>query len=471
MLEYLGRNDRRIKVHGQLVDLADVEHELKALNAVRDAAVSAVPRDDGSHDVVAHVVLRDDRTVTVGDLRRALGSRMPPYAIPRAFFRMKAMPRTLNDKIDRVRLRESAVGALPLDSPFVAARDETERAVARLFAQVLGIERLGVYDDFFELGGDSLSVVELVAALGEELALELSANELLEDATVAAVAARLADGGRRNGSALVRVNHGTGRPLFCVPGAGGAPVQLRPLGRRLARTAVHAFAYEGMDRRAFPDRSIPAIARRNIAALRAVSDGHPWRLLGFSFGGAVALEMAQQMQAAGDTIEMLVLLEPALTVVGESLIERSRRHTAEANATARRDHPGTDLRATAHRATALARDAARYVQARARYETAGIVRRHGVAQHDAFLGFHQWLSRSYRPSPWAGRTIVIGARNYFETFEPALDVVLGPASEAGRRQDVEVVNAQHSDLVREPAVAEVAYHLVPLLDQTWQAEQ
>jgi acyl-CoA synthetase (AMP-forming)/AMP-acid ligase II/thioesterase domain-containing protein/acyl carrier protein len=472
LLEYVGRNDQRIKVHGQLVDLSLVEHELKQLPRVRDAAVSAVPTDDGGHRVVAHVIVDDDQVVTVGELRRGLAPRLPPYAIPRAFFRLKEMPRTHNDKVDRERLRESAVGALPLESPFVAPRDDRERAVAAQFAAVLGVDDVGAHDDFFELGGDSLSVVELLAGLADDLDLHLSANELLEEATVEAVAARLGRAQPGPERLLVRVNRVDGPPLYCVPGAGDTPVQLRPLGRRLPGVAVHAFAYRGIDRRALPDRTVAAIARRNLTGLRRQDSSGSYRLLGFSFGGTVALEMAQQLVAAGDEVDLLVLLEPAFVLASPSLAARARAHTAEMQTVAADAHPGPDLRARVSRAAALAHDAFRYARARARYATAGVVVRHGLAQHRVFLGFHEWMIRAYRPRPYAGRTVVIGAPGYFEQMGRALDVVLGPASDTGSRRDVQVVNARHSDLVREPSVAEVAYHLEQVLDaQTWHASQ
>ena len=111
---------------------------------------------------------------------------------------------------------------------------------------------------------------------------------------------------------VTRVNDGTGPSLFCVPGAADTPLQYRQLGRRLDDVAVWAFSYRGIEHHAIPDQSVAAIARRNVRALRTADPIGPYRLLGYSFGGMVALEMAAQLTADGGDVELLVLLEPSL---------------------------------------------------------------------------------------------------------------------------------------------------------------
>jgi amino acid adenylation domain-containing protein len=453
MLEHLGRLDRQVKVHGQLVDLAQVEHEVEALPGVRDAVVSAVPTAEGAHRVVAHVVVESSRPVTVGELRRGLAPRLPPYAIPRAFFRVDDIPQTTTGKVDRAWLRESAVGALPLETEYVAPRDERERAVAALFADVLAVERVGVHDDFFELGGDSLSAVELLAGLADDLDVHLSASDLLRAATVDAVAARMHDDPPPT-RAVVRVNDGTGRPLFCVPGAADTPVQFRPLGRRLADVGVHAFAYHGMDRRAIPDQRVAHIARRNIRAMREVAPG-PYRLLGYSFGGTVALEMAHQLRAAGDEVELLALLEPALPGGSESRLAQSRAFAGRVHGRAVVAAPGSTLRARTTRTAALARAGVEYVGRQLHLASAGVIPRRGLAQHELFMQLHARVLRAYQPSPYHGRTILLASPRYVTDTHVVLDRLLPPESSGGRRHDVPIAG-EHLDLVREPNVAEVA---------------
>jgi acyl-coenzyme A synthetase/AMP-(fatty) acid ligase/thioesterase domain-containing protein/acyl carrier protein len=470
MLEFLGRIDRRVKVHGQLVDLAQVEREVVQLRGVRNAVVSDVPTDDGGHRIVAHVVVDRSLPVTVGELRRGLADRLPPYAIPRAFFRIDDVPQTITGKVDRVRLRESSIGALPLETEYVAPRNEAERLVAHLFEEVLAVERVGVHDDFFELGGDSLSAIELLAGLAEELGLDLSAGDLLRHATVEAVAARLTQadhGGRgrrgRRGALVTRVNDGAGPAIFCVPGAADTPLQYRQLGRRLADVAVWAFSYRGIDHRAVPDQTVRAIARRNVREMLAVDAVGPHRLLGYSFGGMVALEMATQLEAGGHPVELLALLEPSLgdghvdeppAQLGppgpapESFVTRVHRNSLAA-------HPGDAPSARLARLGYFARAGARFALRPLYTASAGIVPRDGLAQHQVFLHFHGRVGRAHRSAPYGGRAVVVASPGYLALVRHELDRLLPPESAGGNRRDVAVAG-EHLDLLREPNVAEVA---------------
>jgi acyl-CoA synthetase (AMP-forming)/AMP-acid ligase II/thioesterase domain-containing protein/acyl carrier protein len=461
-LEVCGRMDRRVKVNGQLVDLALVEHEVRLLPAVRDAVVSSVPTDDGGHRVVAHVVIDRAEQATVGELRRGLAGRVPEYAMPRAFFRVEDVPQTNSGKVDRAWLRESAVGALPLETDYVAPRDDRERAVAQLFEQVLAVERVGVHDNFFELGGDSLSVVDLLAGLSDDLDLELSAGELLQGATVEEIGARLGTRHTPRARTIVRVNDGRGRPLFCVPGGGDTPVQYRPLGRRLPDIAVYAFAYRGLDSRAVPDQSVAAIARRNVAAMREIDPRGPYRILGYSFGGAVALEMAEQLVATGAEVELVALAEPSIPATAPSRVESSLAFAGRVRDRAVQANPGTDVRARIERGIEWGRAAAAYGARQLYLASAGVVRRRGLEQHEMFLHLHTRLFRAHVVEPYTGRTMLVASPQYFADTQETVDRVLPPESVGGRRHDLQV-QAEHLDLMREPNVAAVARALDVLL--------
>jgi thioesterase domain-containing protein/acyl carrier protein len=430
--------------------------------------VSSVPTDDGGHRIIAHVVL--DGPTTVGELRRGLAGRIPPYAIPRAFFRVDEVPHTISGKVDRAWLRESAVGALPLETEYVAPRDDREAAVAQLFCEVLATERVGVHDDFFELGGDSLAIIELQAALTEMFTLELSTAEVLDDATVAGLARRTRSPQHPQTSLLVRVNKGLDTPLVCVSGAANSPLQLRPLARRMPNVDIRAFAYHGMDHRALPDRSVAAMARRNVRELRASRLPGPHRLFGYSFGGLVALEMANELVADGGAVELLVLLEPPLQMEFPSLYARGVSRAKRTAAAASRDPSSTTVDVWLDRARSFARDGIAYSMSRARLASAGIVARQGLAQHDVFFTLHGRMLRKHHPRPYRGATLLIGSSAYLDAVAPAAKRLLPNVDNGGRRHDLALASG-HDDLLREPTVAELARILGPLLAQTWQAEQ
>jgi thioesterase domain-containing protein/acyl carrier protein len=354
--------------------------------------------------------------------------------------------------------------------------------VAALFEDVLAVERVGVHDDFFELGGDSLSAVELLAGLAEELDLALSASDLLRHATVEAVAARLDDDRDARSSVVVRVNDARGPSVFCVPGAADTPLQYRQLGRRLDDVSVWAFSYRGIDQRAIPDQTVGAVARRNVRALREVDPHGPYRLLGYSFGGTVALEMARQLRAAGGDVELVVLLEHSIApglarTTNDSDVTRapstgapasswasswSSSFVARVHRNALDAHPENGTAARLGRVGYVIRSGVRFALRPFYVASAGIVARDGLAQHEVFLYFHGRLSRAHRRRPYDGRTVVVAAPAYLQGMRDVLDHLLPPESAGGCRRDV-VVAGEHLDLLREPNVAEVARTLDLLL--------
>jgi thioesterase domain-containing protein len=253
--------------------------------------------------------------------------------------------------------------------------------------------------------------------------------------------------------------------LFGVPGAAGTPLQYRALGRRLRDAALWAFAYRGMDTRAIPDHSVAAVARRNIAAMREVQPAGPYRLVGYSFGGAVALEMARQVAADGDAVDLLALLEPPFPSGVRSRLDGSRAFAGRVQDRAIAAHPGTNLRARVARARSLVRVAGDYVARQAYLASAGVVRRHGLAQYDVFYELHGRLARPHTAAPFSGRSVVFASPQFLDAHRNELDRVLPSEADGASRREVPMVG-DHLDLVREPNVAEVARVLEQMIEAT-----
>ena len=179
----------------------------------------------------------------------------------------------------------------------------------------------------------------------------------------------------------------------------------------------------------------------------------PYRILGYSFGGAIAFEMARQLEQSGHEVELLALLEPALQM--SPWRAESGRHVRRVHERALETHPGDDRRSQARRMVAQARWVANFVGRQLYATSAGIVARKGIAQHDVFLLHLTRLLGTYRPRPFHGPTLVFGSQRYLEGAAPVLEHLLPSENRGGRRRDV-VVPGEHLDLVREPNVAEVA---------------
>ncbi|MFJ3794147.1 amino acid adenylation domain-containing protein, partial [Kitasatospora sp. NPDC090091] len=189
-IEFLGRLDDQVKIRGFRIELGEVEAALAALEPV--AAAAAVVREDrpGDRQLVGYLVPAPGAEVEPAALRTELAKALPGYMVPSALVVLDALPLTAHNKLDR-----RALPAPPRQkaAPGRAARDEREAALCRIFAEVLGTERdPGIDEDFFDLGGHSLSAMRLVAAVRTELGAELGIRDLFEAPTVAELAARVA---------------------------------------------------------------------------------------------------------------------------------------------------------------------------------------------------------------------------------------------------------------------------------------
>jgi natural product biosynthesis luciferase-like monooxygenase protein len=179
-LQYVGRNDHQVKVRGFRVELGEIESVLQRHPAVRDAAV--VVDDDGSGDerLIAYVVVSGELSGTTA-LREHLTAALPGYMVPSAFVVLGELPLTPNGKVDRLALRSHRVATTV---EVVPARDVIEQALCFEWADVMGLERIGIDDDFFELGGHSLMATRLRSRIAEHLGVELSIGDLLRATTV-----------------------------------------------------------------------------------------------------------------------------------------------------------------------------------------------------------------------------------------------------------------------------------------------
>jgi amino acid adenylation domain-containing protein len=188
-LEFLGRLDDQVKIRGFRVELGEVEAVLGQHPDVRDAAVVAREDPNGERRLVAYVVAREAATLTTSALAAFLREHLPVYMLPSAFVVLDALPLTPNGKIDRRGLPSPESTRPILDEPFTAPRSSTEEVLAAIWADVLGLDRVGVLDNFFEIGGHSLLATQVVSRIRDLLDVELELRRLFETPTVAGLAA------------------------------------------------------------------------------------------------------------------------------------------------------------------------------------------------------------------------------------------------------------------------------------------
>ncbi|MEJ8632584.1 amino acid adenylation domain-containing protein [Streptomyces sp. MS2.AVA.5] len=304
---YLGRTDHQVKLRGQRLEPGEIEAHLAAVDGVTGACV--IVREDRSGDqrLVAYVTGRsapDQESV-----RAHLGTVLPDYMVPSAVVRLDAFPLTPNGKLDRKALpapvADTTVGRAP--------RNPTEEILTRLFAEVLGIERVGVDSAFFDLGGTSLLAARLMSRIRDTLGHHAPIGTLFRAPTPAALAERLTgnDGTDTALEVLLPLRASGERvPLFVFHPAGGLSWCYSGLLPRLgAGQPVHGLQARGLQH----DEPLPAtmdeMAADYAAQMRTVQPHGPYRLLGWSVGGVVAHTVAVHLQRAGEQVDLLALMD------------------------------------------------------------------------------------------------------------------------------------------------------------------
>jgi amino acid adenylation domain-containing protein len=190
-IEFLGRMDHQVKLRGHRVELGEVEAALRSHPAVRDVLVAAREERAGEKRLVAYVVPCDDRLLTVGELRGFLREKLPDYMVPASFVRLEQLPLGPTGKVDRRALPAPDPERPDLGHALVAPRTSLERRLAALWASVLHLERVGINDSFFELGGDSLTAVKLALQMSAASGREVPVKFIFLNPTVAAAAQAL----------------------------------------------------------------------------------------------------------------------------------------------------------------------------------------------------------------------------------------------------------------------------------------
>jgi thioesterase domain-containing protein len=336
-LEFLGRLDDQVKVRGFRVELGEVEAALLSHPQVREAAVIA-HTGEGETRLFAYVAGHaPGPPPTPQTLRPHLKQRLPDYMVPAGFVFLERLPRTTGGKVNRRALPPPPSERPVTDRPYVAPRTPLEEFLAELWREVLGLDKVGVYDHFFELGGSSIQGAMLINRLQQHLGEPVYVIALFDAPTIVGLAHYLGEAfpetvRRRFGAeslAAVPVaphqhqprpnelivplqTEGTRPGWFMVHPPGGIVVCYQPLAHRLGRArpfyGIRARGLHGESEAELPGR-MEAMAAEYVAAMRAIQPHGPYCLGGWSAGGLVALEMAQQLLAEGESLALLALLD------------------------------------------------------------------------------------------------------------------------------------------------------------------
>ncbi|MDH6145023.1 amino acid adenylation domain-containing protein, partial [Kitasatospora sp. GP30] len=322
-LVFAGRADEQVKIRGFRVEPAEVESVVAAHPQVAQAAV------------IARAVADGDNAELASSVRAFVAERLPSYMVPSAVVVLDALPLTVNGKLDRKALPapQYAVSAKAPDG--AGSLSALEQSVCEAFAKVLGLESVGLDDDFFALGGHSLLAVSLVEELRSR-GVSVSVRDVITNPTAAGLLSRMSLSSVKDalGGMLSIRPSGSKSPFFFVhPGSGSSWCYL-PLARYIPQEyPLYGLQADGLDGTSELAARAVEMAAAYIEQIRSVQPSGPYHLVGYSFGGTVAHEIAVQLQAAGEQVAALVMLDayPAEQDADPAAVGEASRNAGEAD--------------------------------------------------------------------------------------------------------------------------------------------
>ena len=317
-IEFLGRKDFQVKIQGFRIELGEIEAHLAGHAAVNEAVV--VAKDDGKKGkrLVAYVVEVEGEkgVVQSDDLRSYLESCLPDYMVPSSLHILEQIPLSANGKVDRKALISFEDMEEGREREFVAPRNDLEQAICKVWMEVLELNRIGIHDDFFEIGGQSFSAIRVASRLAEQFEVSLAIRNILENRTIDALAQFISEGTETNVGKRLLVDIYTkaeGQKLFFVHPAGGNVLCYQALANTL-KQPFYGLQAAGLEGECAPCDDLEHMAQRYVAEIRKVQTQGPYVMGGWSSGGMIAFEMARQLEASGQVVSRIMMFDsPAPT--------------------------------------------------------------------------------------------------------------------------------------------------------------
>lgn len=321
-LLFVGRRDEQVKIRGFRIELGEIEHRLTEVAGVSAAAVIAREDEAGEKRLVAYVVpsgreweqgeVVKAKDEVIREYREVLAARLPGYMVPTQFALVKELPRTANGKLDRHALASVAQPNPPAEGIKLRPRNGIEARILQMWTSILGVEGIGVRDDFFELGGDSIKAMMLMSRLTQLTGKSIPVKTIFEHRTIERIAGALLSGGKWSSqTSVVPIQpNGPSLPFFCIHPGGGLVNAYIDLARHMGTDQpFYAIQAYGAEHGQTPFTSVEDMARQYIKDIKEIQPEGPYQIGGWSFGSTIAYEMAQQLEASGEEACLVALLD------------------------------------------------------------------------------------------------------------------------------------------------------------------
>ncbi|HMR84063.1 MAG TPA: amino acid adenylation domain-containing protein, partial [Niabella sp.] len=311
LLLFKGRIDDQVKLRGYRIELGEINYHLSAIEGIKNAITIVKEGSPGNGYLVSYIVLQDGAAATdkaKEKWREALHSKLPDYMIPSIFIMLEELPLTANGKVDHRKLPVPEIE----QQKYIAPQTEEEVLLARIWSEIFNREQIGVYDDFFNLGGHSMIAIKVMAKIEEVTGIRLPIATLFEAPTIKGLAKRIAG---KTESHINRVlvpikENGTRPPVYLIHGGAFNILLYKQLAPFLNEDQpLYGIQALGLDGDLTHLDSIESIAARYLTEVLEQNPKGPYILMGYSYGGLVAYEMARRLTAMGKEIRMLGILD------------------------------------------------------------------------------------------------------------------------------------------------------------------
>ena len=317
-IEFCGRVDNQVKIHGFRIELGDIESAASGCPAIRGLVVLVREDVPGDKRLVAYIVPASgiNRADVAQEVKDFLRKKLPAQMMPSVFIALDEFPLNRNGKIDRTSLPAPDHGRTDMSGAYVKPRDPLEYQLAQIWEELLDIRPIGIRDSFFDLGGHSLLSVRMMDRIEQVIGKKLSLATLFSGATIENLAEVLLKQESESGKLpLVEIQSGgTNKPFFYLHGDfNGGGLYCLSLARHLGSDQpFYALQPHGLDDQSMPE-TIEDMAEYHLKTLRKFQPEGPYLLGGHCNGALIAFEMARRLEAAGAKVELLVLICAAAT--------------------------------------------------------------------------------------------------------------------------------------------------------------
>jgi amino acid adenylation domain-containing protein len=303
-IEYLGRIDDQVKIRGYRIELDEIITVLQKHNKVNAAVVIARAIKGPDKELIAYTTGDAD----ADELRSYLKEQLPSYMVPGYFVHLELMPLTNNGKINKKELPVPEECDYEKQGTFIQPATATEKIIAGIWQDVLNIERIGIDDDFFDLGGTSLMVIKIINRINKETTINLSISSLFHLSTIRQLAHSIETNTTNELSPVILLKKGEGTPLFIFPPWSSYPTIFNEFTQSYkGKNPLYGIVYTE-DSEDFPYKTVQEYVQHLIIQIKMLYPTGPYGLLGYSMGARTVLEVAMQLQQANDDVALLAVI-------------------------------------------------------------------------------------------------------------------------------------------------------------------